>query len=316
MDVFSELTALAATSANDREGRAWQLLAHSETPADFDVALDCALEHALVPMEVGAAIRGQAGHPLPAHSFIHPTDGSELLWIPPGPLVRNKHVGPLHVPGFFMARHPITNRQFQQFVEATDYDPPADHPEPERFLNNWSSGRPRGGREEHPVVFVSMTDAWHYCDWAGLTLPTEEQWEKAARGVDNRTYPWGNQFPWDWRRRQGNFEFAQIGARDTCPVGSFPRTRTAYGCEDMLGNVSEWCWVAQQSVFYDAPNVPVRSSPELPQANTYGMVRGACFLRSPWGDGLPLHHRRRLAASRRNKWVGFRPALSLSKGSM
>lgn len=312
MDVFSELTNLAAAPADDREGRAWQLLASTESDADFDVALDCALENELVPMEVGAAIRGRASQPPAAHSYINPTDGTQLVWIPPGPFPRNRFQGPLNIAGFFLARHPVTNRQFQQFLEATGYEPPADHPDPDRFLRHFSQNALQGGQEDHPVVFVSMTDAWHYCEWAGLTLPTEEQWEKAARGVDGRMYPWGNQFPWDWRR-QRNFELAQVGRRDTCPVGSFPRTRTAYGCEDMLGNVSEWCWVGQQSVYYDAPNVPVRSSAELSGDDRYGMVRGACFLRSLWGDGLPLHHRRRLSAARRNRWVGFRPALSLSR---
>lgn len=308
-DIFSELGALEGTPAAEREGRAWQLLARADSGSDFDVALDCALEHGLVPMEVSDAIRGRVARPVQAHSYVNPTDGSEMVWIPPGHFQFGGNRQTTDLPGFFLARHPITTQQFQQFVDATGYEPMDDDPDSGEFLSDWTRGRPREGREQHPVVFVSMADAWHYCDWAGLTLPTEYQWEKSARGSDGRKFPWGNniQRPNAFRRQ---FQLAQIGYNETCPVGSYQRTRTAFGCEDMLGNVSEWCW-AMNSTYWDAPDIPVQTADDLGGAGKYGIVRGACFMRSPWGDGLPLHHRRRLAAIRRNRWVGFRPALTV-----
>ncbi len=86
----------------------------------------------------------------------------------------------------------------------------------------------------HPVVYVSWEAAVRYATWLGKALPTEEQWEKAARGVDGRLYPWGDE--WDPTR----LESAESGRRRTSPVGSFPEGASPYGCLDMAGNVWEW----------------------------------------------------------------------------
>ncbi|MCX6358241.1 MAG: SUMF1/EgtB/PvdO family nonheme iron enzyme [Armatimonadetes bacterium] len=89
-----------------------------------------------------------------------------------------------------------------------------------------------GWRDDHPMVNVSWNDAQDFCEWSGLALPTEEQWEKAARGTDGREYPWGNN--WDARRCVCN-------AESTAPVGSKPSCASPYGCLDMAGNAWEWC---------------------------------------------------------------------------
>ena len=78
------------------------------------------------------------------------------------------------------------------------------------------------GKGDHPVTFVSMFDAMAYCAWAGASLPGEWQWEKAARGPDGRTYPWGESPP------GGRSKFAQIGASGTCAVGTFTKVRSSH----------------------------------------------------------------------------------------
>lgn len=127
------------------------------------------------------------------------------------------------LPAFYIDRFEVTNQQFRRFVEATGYQ---------------AQGRWRryatAGRERHPVIAVSWYDAEAYARWAGKRLPTEREWEKAARGGDGRRYPWGN--PWD-PSRLNCFESA---AGNTLPVGSVPRGASPYGAEDMAGNVWEW----------------------------------------------------------------------------
>ena len=95
-------------------------------------------------------------------------------------------------------------------------------------------GSDLAGRELHPVVQVSWHDAQAFCEWAGLALPDEEQWEHAARGSDGRLYPWGDR----WRPELCNH--AQSGWRGTTPVDAFPGDASPYGVRCLAGNVWEW----------------------------------------------------------------------------
>ncbi len=130
----------------------------------------------------------------------------------------------LHVDDYAIARFPVTNAQYKLFVEATEYDTPA----------HWQDGKIPRGTELHPVVNVSWYDAVSFCEWAEVRLPTEAEWEKAARGVDGRIYPWGNEPP-DTTRC--NFDLT-IGV--TVPVGQYPAGASPFGLADMAGNVWEW----------------------------------------------------------------------------
>ena len=101
--------------------------------------------------------------------------------------------------------------------------------------SHWSNSAIPAGKENHPVVNVSWDNAQKFCQWAGVRMPTEQEWEKAAGGVDGRAYPWGNEAP-DTQRCNFN---KQVG--DTTPVGQYPKGVGPYGCLDMAGNVCEWC---------------------------------------------------------------------------
>jgi len=100
---------------------------------------------------------------------------------------------------------------------------------------HWKEGSIPEGKEHHPVVNVSWHHTQAFCTWAGVRLPTEAEWEKAARGTDGRLYPWGDEPP---NRQLCNFSGSQL--KDTTPVGSYPSGASYYGVLDMTGNVWEW----------------------------------------------------------------------------
>jgi len=138
----------------------------------------------------------------------------------------------VHVPEFHMGQFPVTNLQYQAFVRATGCEAPY----------HWESGEIAWGKENHPVVEVLWKDALAFCAWLSeetgqpFRLPTEAEWEKAARGTDGRIWPWGDQPPDDSRC---NFHMQVL---DTTPVGRYStQGDSPYGCADMAGNVWEWC---------------------------------------------------------------------------
>jgi serine/threonine protein kinase/formylglycine-generating enzyme required for sulfatase activity len=161
---------------------------------------------------------------------IHPKTGIELIRIPEGGFLYGNEKKKRKLPEYWMAKTPVTNAQYARFVEAMNHAPP----------EHWKGKKPPQELADHPVVYVTWEDASAFAHWAGLQLPTEEQWEKAARGVDGRTYPWGNKW-WEneWQDKFCNSEEAGIGG--TTPVGHFsPQGDSPYGCVDMSGNVWEW----------------------------------------------------------------------------
>ncbi len=150
-----------------------------------------------------------------------------------------------------ITRTPITNRQYERFVKSTGYRAPRVdartwsnygllHPfeATQRFA--WRDGEPPAGREDHPVVLVSYFDALRYADWLSREsgelwrLPTEIEWEKAARGRSGRRFPWGGSFD------ASRLNSADSGPFDTVPVGQFPTGASPYGLHDAAGQVFEW----------------------------------------------------------------------------
>jgi len=139
--------------------------------------------------------------------------------------------GPAHVvnlAAFEMDKFEVTNADFALFVEQTGYVTDAE----QSGGQSWRAFAE--GKENHPAVKVTWNDAVAFCEWVGKRLPTEEEWEKAARGTDGRTYPWGNEF-------SGTLaNVKETGLRGTTAAGSFPGGASPYGVEDLGGNVWEW----------------------------------------------------------------------------
>jgi formylglycine-generating enzyme required for sulfatase activity len=129
-----------------------------------------------------------------------------------------------------MDKFEVTNADFAAFVEATGYQTEGEKAGAKKTWRTFAVV----GRENHPVVKVSFNDAQAFCAWMGKRLPTEEEWEKAARGTDQRDFPWGD--VWDTTRANVRLS----GLRGTAAVGSFPGGASPYGVEDMSGNVWEW----------------------------------------------------------------------------
>ncbi|MFH0911161.1 MAG: SUMF1/EgtB/PvdO family nonheme iron enzyme [Planctomycetota bacterium] len=169
--------------------------------------------------------------PLP-NSVIHAKTGIELLRIPAAVFAYGSSaVGVVErearVEEYLIGRFAVTNEEWLKFEKETRYQGRADF------------GRRFNGPRQ-PVVGVSLDDALAFSAWAGLRLPTEREWEYAARGKDERPYPWGKSFP---NRDICNYARNLFDEKSpaTLPVGSFPHGASPAGCEDMAGNVAEWC---------------------------------------------------------------------------
>lgn len=128
------------------------------------------------------------------------------------------------LPAFFIDRYESTNAQYKLFVDATGARPPED----------WKDGIYVSGRENYPATFVNWYDADRYCRWLSKRLPTEAEWEKAARGTDGREYPWGGDFD-PTKANTGDSD-----VNDLAPVGQFPEGASPFGLMDMSGNAWEW----------------------------------------------------------------------------
>lgn len=129
---------------------------------------------------------------------------------------------------FYMDRYPVSNKQFYEFMRSTNYHPD----DTTNFLKHWNKDGYPDTLADHPVVWVSLTDARAYALWKGRRLPTEMEWQYAAQGTDGRIWPWGNQF---------DSLLCNHSSGHTSPVHKFPAGRSPFGVEDMTGNVWQLC---------------------------------------------------------------------------
>jgi formylglycine-generating enzyme len=258
--------------------------------------------------------------------------------------------GPTHeieLSGFATGVHTVTNREFGRFVDAVGYLStaerfgtsfvfagllPDDFPPTRavvaapwwRQVEGADWRHPEGaqsdvvGREDHPAVHVSWLDAIAYCEWVGARLPTEAEWERAARGGRDTHFPWGDELEPDGEHRmnvyQGVFPRQDTGADGwvgTCPVGSFPPND--FGLHEVTGNVWEWCADWFDPTYYrESP----RRAPTGPESGHARVMRGGSYL---------CHHsycwRYRVDARSANTPdstagnIGFRVAADIGAGS-
>lgn len=232
-----------------------------------------------------------AREPKPGTEIVSPVDGALMVWVPSGEFIMGmdkdradrtiKALGykggweqawawewaPEHrvyVAGFFIDRYEVTRRLWEAFVAATGHK---------------SAGPARKGPVEnipgefglYPVAQVTWADAQAYANWAGKGLPYEAQWEKAARGSDGRTFPWGEELPTEER---GSFvNLANDAPTMFSMVGSHPKGDSPYGCSDMAGNVYEWTCEFEEPY----PNNPYAARMQSYAGHTNGCLRGGSF---------------------------------------
>jgi formylglycine-generating enzyme required for sulfatase activity len=162
----------------------------------------------------------------PRHVVTHPVDDKPMVLVDAGSYLRGPDNRPVWLPAYFIDMYPTTNADYRRFVASSGHPAPANWPRvgcPDELL-------------DHPVTRVGWHDAVAYARWADKTLPDELEWEKAARGVDGRVYPWGDLAVAP--ASVANVSDSDVGT--TTPVGQYPAGVSPYGAYDMCGNVWEW----------------------------------------------------------------------------
>ena len=200
----------------------------------------------------------------------------------------------VYLDDYWIDRTEVTVASHQRCVAAGQCPPPP-----------YASGGVRFDEPDLPVVLVTWSEARRYCAWAGGRLPTEAEWERAARGLGGRRYPWGNVYN-PFLSNHGVFGVEELFARDgfleLAPVGSFPDGRTPDGIDDLAGNVQEWVhdWFAPQYPEASAHN------PRGPDVGEHRITRGGSYVHGrPWLRGAS---RDPTTPSQRAPWIGFRCA--------
>lgn len=203
--------------------------------------------------------------------IVNPKDGAKMVFVPAGGFLMGSSTGdgdarldekPQHevyLDGYWIYKYPVTVGQYREFSQATGRIMP-DAP-----FSEWT--------DSHPVMQNDWDEAKAYCDWAGVFLPTEAQWEKAARGTTGRIYPWGDR--WD-QTKCANSQNAdgRYGFTGSRPVGSFADGASPYSAMDMVGNIRQWCsdWYLE-NYYSQSP----ADNPSGPTVGEHRVLRGGSF---------------------------------------
>jgi serine/threonine protein kinase len=253
----------------------------------------------------------------PIIAVSNPMDIAELIHIPSGEFIMGSDKnndpywygaeGPSHrvyLEGYWIYRTEVTNRMYQTCVEQHACPRPAYNKSSTRaeYFSN-------PAYDNYPVIFVSSDDAISYCRWAGGRLPTEAEWEKAARGEDSRLFAWGNQPPtgelanYCDRNCSDNLRDSSQddGYRDTSPAGNYPKGSSPYGLLDMAGNVWEWTSDWFDPVYY---KVAPLENPLGPASGQRRVVRGGSWYNP--AEGIRTVNRRSERPGTTTETLGFR----------
>jgi formylglycine-generating enzyme required for sulfatase activity len=193
-------------------------------------------------------------------------DGAQMVYVPATSFVMGSARGPaderpahrVTILPFFIDRLEVSVRQYQRFLEVKDLEPPP----------SWREGEPES--PELPAVGMTWYRAQQYCEWVGGRLPTEAEWEVAARGPESQEWPWGN----EWVAARCNWRGAEAEVPDLAPVGSFEAGRSPFGVINLVGNAAEWCadWYSP-SYYRASPNLDPAGAPE----GEFKAVRGGSY---------------------------------------
>jgi formylglycine-generating enzyme required for sulfatase activity len=178
-----------------------------------------------------------------------------------------KPVRRIHLDAYYIDQYEVTIGQYEEFLDANSFDPPP----------SWTT-MAQPSYENRPVVNVDWKDANNYCKWAGKRLPTEAEWEKAARGTDGRVYPWGNDPPDPLRANFGKDRATWNNHEALVPVGQLKDGQSPYGIHDLAGNVWEWV-----NDWYDPDYYATGPSrnPKGPQSGKFKVIRGGSWDLAP-----------------------------------
>lgn len=219
-------------------------------------------------------------HRIPPPTEISTPTGP-MVFVPAGEFIMGSDNGPpnerpahkVYVDAFYIDKYEVTNAQYKAFCDVTKRKYPPDPGWGEEYTNYLTS------KPDYPVVNVTWLDAEAYAKWAKKRLPTEAEWEKAARGIDGRVYPWGN--VWNGFFLNHGIEAAPFsdktdGYQLTAPVGTYSVGSSPYGAMDMAGNVAEWVAGRYDLAYYGRS--PVRN-PKGPEDGSMRVIRGGAWYR-------------------------------------
>ncbi|ARM31693.1 SUMF1/EgtB/PvdO family nonheme iron enzyme [Prosthecochloris sp. HL-130-GSB] len=233
---------------------------------------------------------------------INRTDNSPMILVPEGDSTMGDERDPdapshtVYLDTYYIGMYAVTNHQYKQFVDETG------HRQPNQgawidAVSVWKDGSFPAEYADHPVVCISWDDASAYAEWAGCRLPTEAEWEKAARGPQGFSYPWGDS--WDESKCQNRTHRA---GEPICPVYALPEGVSGYGTFNQSGNVYEWCADYEGEIY---PAGGIRHNPAGPETGSLRHDRGSCWR---YGDSRSFRATSRNTSmpGARNDFRGFR----------
>lgn len=226
-------------------------------------------------------------------------DGAPMVLVPAGDFIMGSDKGDedeapvhrVHLNAFYIDKFEVTNGRFSKYVDAIQGEPPWGFSDKETPVTH----------ADRPVRWVSWMDAMGYCLWVGKRLPTEAEWEKAARGTDERVYPWGNDPPTPVHAVYG---LKEGGAEMVSVIGNHHMGQSPYGAQDLAGNLYEWVmdWYAEDfySSFINSPAI----NPRGPVEGTAKVQRGGSYINAPYR--LRSSFRTKADPAEQDHNVGFR----------